>query len=81
LEAVRRRRAIGLTLASAFLALFVHSLVYSGFFETPAMWGILALAGVVVAPPAPGQRYTLLDVLPATDGTGLAPRSRSRWHT
>ena len=46
----RRDRAIGLCLGSAFLVLFVHSLFYSGFFEDPLMWGILAVGAAVVSP-------------------------------
>ena len=42
--AVRRARALGLALSGVFLALLVHSLVYSGFFENPVTWGVLALA-------------------------------------
>jgi hypothetical protein len=42
--------------------LVVHSLSYSGFFENPTTWGILALAAALLAlprapaPPAPEQR-------------------------
>ena len=44
----RQSRALGLGLGSAFLLLFVHSLFYSGFFEDPLMWGILAVAAAAV---------------------------------
>lgn len=50
-EAARRRRALGLGLAAVFLALFLHSLFYSGFFEDPIMWGALAVAALVVGSP------------------------------
>jgi hypothetical protein len=30
--------------AAVFLALFVHSLFYSGFFEDPIVWGVMAFA-------------------------------------
>ena len=44
-DAVRRRNtALGLTLAAVFVALFVHSLFYSGFFEDPITWVAVALA-------------------------------------
>jgi O-antigen ligase len=44
-NAVRRRdAALGLALAATLLALFVHSLFYSGFFEDPITWLALALA-------------------------------------
>jgi hypothetical protein len=35
---------LGLGAAAVFLALFVHSLFYSGFFEDPIVWGVMALA-------------------------------------
>jgi len=45
IEAVRRRdAALGLTLAATLLALFVHALFYSGFFEDPITWLVLAIA-------------------------------------
>jgi hypothetical protein len=44
LAALRCERALGLTLGGVFVALLVHSLVYSGFFENPVTWGVLALA-------------------------------------
>ena len=44
-EAVRRQdAALGLTLAATLIALFVHSLFYSGFFEDPITWLALAIA-------------------------------------
>jgi len=36
--------ALGLALAAVLLALFVHSLFYSGFFEDPITWFVLAVA-------------------------------------
>jgi O-antigen ligase len=45
IEAVRRQdAALGLTLAATLIALFVHSLFYSGFFEDPITWLALAIA-------------------------------------
>jgi hypothetical protein len=41
--------ALGLGLFGAFVLLFVHSLFYSGFFENPLTWGILAVAAAVIA--------------------------------
>ena len=40
---------------AVFLALFIHSLFYAGFFEDPIVWGVMALAGwaYVVLPPTP----------------------------
>jgi hypothetical protein len=40
----RRQQALGLSLAAVFLALFVHSLAYSGFFEDPMTWLVLGIA-------------------------------------
>jgi hypothetical protein len=52
LDAVRRRhQALGLSLAAVFLALFVHSLAYSGFFEDPITWLVLGIAGAYLAVP------------------------------
>ena len=52
LDAVRRRhQALGLSLAAVFLALFVHSLAYSGFFEDPITWLVLGIAAAQLALP------------------------------
>jgi O-antigen ligase len=45
----RRHRALGLSLAAVFLALFVHSLAYSGFFEDPITWLVLGVASAFLA--------------------------------
>jgi hypothetical protein len=56
LDAVRRRHeALGLSLAAVFLALFVHSLAYSGFFEDPITWLVLAVAAAFLARPRPAR--------------------------
>jgi hypothetical protein len=44
----RRNEALGLGLGAVFLALFVHSLFYSGFFEDPITWLVLAVASSFV---------------------------------
>ncbi|MEK6274755.1 MAG: O-antigen ligase family protein [Actinomycetota bacterium] len=45
IERVRRRApALALGLAAVLLTLFVHSLAYSGFFEDPVTWLVLAVA-------------------------------------
>jgi O-antigen ligase len=49
--AYARDRVFGLGIAAAFLTVFVHSLVYAGFFEEPVAWGCLALAAAIVASP------------------------------
>jgi O-antigen ligase len=46
-----RDRLLGLGAAVVFLAIFVHSLFYSGFFEDPLVWLSLALAAAVAAKP------------------------------
>jgi hypothetical protein len=57
LELVRRRnQALGLSLAAVFLALFVHSLAYSGFFEDPITWLVLAVASAFLAQPVPERQ-------------------------
>jgi len=49
IERVRRLDpALGLGLAAVLLALVVHSLSYSGFFEDPVTWLVLAVAASVV---------------------------------
>jgi putative inorganic carbon (HCO3(-)) transporter len=54
LDAVRRRhQALGLSLAAVFLALFVHSLAYSGFFEDPITWFVLGAAAAYLGIPPP----------------------------
>ncbi len=48
----KQRRALGLGASAVFLALFVHSLFYAGFFEDPIVWGVLGVAGwYLLAPP------------------------------
>ena len=44
----RENPALGLGLAAALLALVVHSLFYSGFFEDPVTWVVLAVASSFV---------------------------------
>jgi O-antigen ligase len=48
-----RDRVLGLGSAVVFLAIFVHSLFYSGFFEDPLVWLALGLAAAVTARPLP----------------------------
>src|SRR5215213_2090123 len=51
---VRRRDAgVGIALGATLLALFVHSLFYSGFFEDPVTWFALGLAAAYLAAPRP----------------------------
>jgi outer membrane protein assembly factor BamB len=53
LGAWRRERTVGLALGAMFFVLFTHSLFYSGFFEDPLTWGVLALAAAFAAEVAP----------------------------
>jgi O-Antigen ligase len=46
---VRMDRVFGLGLASVFVVIFVHSLLYAGFFEDPLTWGVMGLAAAVLA--------------------------------
>jgi hypothetical protein len=47
----RQRRLLGLGLSAVLLVLFVHSLLYAGFFEDPLTWGALAVAAAALAAP------------------------------
>ena len=62
IEAVRRRdAALGLTLAASLLALFVHSIFYSGFFEDPITWLALAIAaGYLVSRDEPAEEVATI---------------------
>lgn len=45
----RHRRLLGLGLAAVLSVLFVHSLLYAGFFEDPLTWGVLGIAAAVLS--------------------------------
>jgi putative inorganic carbon (HCO3(-)) transporter len=47
-RAFRHDAALGVGLGAVFLALAVHSLFYSGFFEDPLTWGVPAFAAAVL---------------------------------
>lgn len=86
----RRDRVTGLGLAAAFFVLFVHSLFYSGFFEDPLMWGVLATGAAIVAA-APVPLLAATGVTPAAEPSAdgrtsarrrsLRSRVEARWHT
>lgn len=85
-DAWRRRPDVGTTLAAAFLALFVHSLFYSGFFEDPIVWGILAVAAASLAPtPQPSAaveaRAGPAPASAVSGSTATASSVPGRWHT
>jgi putative inorganic carbon (HCO3(-)) transporter len=77
LGALRRNRTLGTALTAVFLAVFVHALFYSGFFEDPLVWLSLAVAGsLYVAPraaeasaPVVGMTAPAVDPAPATRRT------------
>jgi putative inorganic carbon (HCO3(-)) transporter len=50
-----REPALGLALAAAIVALFVHALLYSGFFEDPITWVALGIAASCLAVRAPAR--------------------------
>jgi O-Antigen ligase len=52
----QRDRALGLGAASIFLALFVHSLFYAGFFEDPIAWGVIGVAAWALLTAVPHSR-------------------------
>jgi outer membrane protein assembly factor BamB len=56
----RRERAFGFGLSAVLLVLFVHSLLYAGFFEDPLTWGVFALSAAVVAAAPIGERASPL---------------------
>jgi O-Antigen ligase len=45
----RDDRSLGVGLAAVLLVLFVHSLLYAGFFEDPLTWGVIGLAAAALA--------------------------------
>ncbi len=55
-EIRRRDIAVGTALGAVLLALFVHSLFYSGFFEDPITWFALGLAAAFLGATAPAAR-------------------------
>jgi putative inorganic carbon (HCO3(-)) transporter len=69
-----RHRALGLGTASVFLALFVHSLFYAGFFEDPLVWGVIAVAAWALLAMAAGRAGTLA-LAGCVDGSSSASPS------
>ena len=59
----RHNRILGMGLSAVLLVLFIHSLLYAGFFEDPLTWGVMAIASAVLAS-LPATR-TAEDSIPA----------------
>lgn len=55
----RRDPLLGAGLAAVLLVLFVHSLLYAGFFEDPLTWGVFGVAAAVLAS-SPARRHVEL---------------------
>ena len=72
----RRDRALGLAAGAVFLALFIHSLFYAGFFEDPIVWGVMALAGwAYVALPRTPRSAAVADTEDRSNDDGPGERS------
>jgi hypothetical protein len=71
----RQRRALGLGAASVFLALFVHSLFYAGFFEDPIVWGVIGVAAWTVLLPVTAGAAGTLARAGCADGSSSASQS------
>jgi hypothetical protein len=67
----RRDPPLGLGMATILLVLFIHALVYEGFFEEPTTWGLMAVAVAALASNGTGPRTPLKD-------TAAARRSPAR---
>jgi putative inorganic carbon (HCO3(-)) transporter len=70
----KTRRALGLGASAVFLALFVHSLFYAGFFEDPIVWGVIGVAAWAVAVVASTAAGTLASA-GCVDGSSSASQS------
>lgn len=68
------RRDLGLGLSAVFLALFVHSLFYAGFFEDPIVWGVLGVAAWALTVIASATAGTLASA-GCVDGSSSASQS------
>lgn len=66
----RRDFVLGVGLAAVLGALFVHSLLYAGFFEDPVTWGVIGLAAAVLTSPAAPVRVELAEAA-GTEATPL----------
>jgi outer membrane protein assembly factor BamB len=73
----RRERTLGVGLSAVLLVLFVHSLLYAGFFEDPLTWGVFAVAAAVIA--AAPARETAASL--AAFAWFRLPRPLAHWKT
>jgi hypothetical protein len=64
----RQDRVLGIGLGVVLLGLFVHSLLYAGFFEDPLTWGLLGVAAAALAA-APAPQTALEEQEDAPPGT------------
>jgi hypothetical protein len=72
IAAVRRRHAaLGVSLAAALLALFVHALFYSGFVEDPITWVVLGIAAGALTAAEPA-RATVSERKPRREAVPVA---------
>jgi O-Antigen ligase len=62
--------ALGLSLGAVLLALFVHALAYSGFFEDPITWLTLGIGGAYLAAPVPVRQTAAQASKPERAPTG-----------
>src|SRR6059058_1330628 len=77
----QRNRAFGLGASSVFLALFVHSLFYAGFFEDPIAWGVIGVAAWALVAPVPRSRPTgALPKVLEDSGDGRPQRASAEVH-
>jgi len=60
----RTDQPLGVTMAAVLLVLFVHSLLYAGFFEDPVTWGVLGLAAAVLARGDLGEPARVVEASP-----------------
>jgi hypothetical protein len=65
----RTDRTLGIGLAAVLLVLFVHSLLYAGFFEDPLTWGVFGLTAAALS--RDRRRTTASDVSTAPADPGL----------
>jgi len=73
----QRHRALGLGAASVFLALFVHSLFYAGFFEDPIAWGVIGIVAWALGVMTAAAAGTLAPAACVDGSSSASPSSGS----